>query len=331
MPSVFSGGIILQGGIFTVIKSNYTLGLLKECIYKELDEFSSNGNEISLSSGLKADIEKRMLTTINSSLQRVQNILPKLSGKILVALAKNKQLFYTKEISQSSFEHVFNDNHSRLAFHFYFTQNVVLRAYDELDNELFTQNFENASCVFCEGKALIDSHLPVRRIVLSATGDAACLNIKDFIIYSLSFVIPESKSLIAPYNKITALLPDNIGFIDSVSLDDIQIPKDEFEFDNNIFTCPEKYAGVAEIAFSPKIKMFDENSSDSEPILLPDITCCAVIALCAAELCPSGYGEKYSRLMSKFQNIASNVGNDNPERKNRNSFFKTSSKLKRRF
>lgn len=60
-------------------KSTYTFGLLKLNIYKVLDEYTANGNKISLTEGIAADIEKRFVSTLNMCMRRVALSLPLLT------------------------------------------------------------------------------------------------------------------------------------------------------------------------------------------------------------------------------------------------------------
>ena len=57
-------------------KSTYTFGVLKQNVYKVLDEFSVNGYGVSLASGVVADMEKRFVTAVNMCLRRIMLSFP---------------------------------------------------------------------------------------------------------------------------------------------------------------------------------------------------------------------------------------------------------------
>lgn len=57
-------------------RSTYTFSSLKEGIYKALSEYTLNGERISDSSGTAADIEKRLIHTLNQCLRRVALSMP---------------------------------------------------------------------------------------------------------------------------------------------------------------------------------------------------------------------------------------------------------------
>ena len=63
-------------------KHTYTFALLKENIYKNLEEYSLNGEEVSVSTGIAADIEKRFIASLNMCLERVAMSLPLLENSV---------------------------------------------------------------------------------------------------------------------------------------------------------------------------------------------------------------------------------------------------------
>ena len=52
-------------------KSTYTFGMLKQGVYKALDEFSVNGYSVSVAKGIASDIEKRIIAALNMCARRV--------------------------------------------------------------------------------------------------------------------------------------------------------------------------------------------------------------------------------------------------------------------
>ena len=54
----------------------YTFALLKESVYKALEEFSLNGEEITRGKGIAADVEKRFIATLNQCARRVMLSFP---------------------------------------------------------------------------------------------------------------------------------------------------------------------------------------------------------------------------------------------------------------
>ena len=60
----------------SLLKSTYTYMGLKENILKLLGEYSVNGNVSSESFGFLADVEKRLVSTLNICLRRVMLIIP---------------------------------------------------------------------------------------------------------------------------------------------------------------------------------------------------------------------------------------------------------------
>lgn len=59
-----------------LLKSTYTFATLKENILKILGEYTVNGSENSLASGFLADVDKKLISTLNICLRRVVLSLP---------------------------------------------------------------------------------------------------------------------------------------------------------------------------------------------------------------------------------------------------------------
>ncbi len=57
-------------------KSTYTFGMLKQGVYKALDEFSVNGYSVSVTKGIASDIEKRIIAALNMCARRVALSFP---------------------------------------------------------------------------------------------------------------------------------------------------------------------------------------------------------------------------------------------------------------
>ena len=65
-------------------KNTYTFGTLKQAIYKVLEEYSLNGNSISLAEGMAADIENRFISALNMCARRVGLSLPYLTASATI-------------------------------------------------------------------------------------------------------------------------------------------------------------------------------------------------------------------------------------------------------
>lgn len=70
-------------------KSTYTFGVLKQNVYKVLEEFSVNGYGVSLASGVAADIEKRFITAVNMCIRRVVLSFPMLTKDAEIVFSKD--------------------------------------------------------------------------------------------------------------------------------------------------------------------------------------------------------------------------------------------------
>lgn len=71
-------------------KNTYTFGTLKQGIYKALEEYSLNGNSVSLADGMLADTEKRFLAALNMCARRVSLGLPYLTKRATVVFESGK-------------------------------------------------------------------------------------------------------------------------------------------------------------------------------------------------------------------------------------------------
>lgn len=71
-------------------KSTYTFGVLKQNVYKVLDEFSVNGYGVSLAFGVVADMEKRFVTAVNMCLRRVMLSFPLLVKETEIVFSEDE-------------------------------------------------------------------------------------------------------------------------------------------------------------------------------------------------------------------------------------------------
>ena len=76
--------------MISLIKSTYTYGMLKDNILKVLGEYSINGNGNSSAGGFLADMEKRLVSTLNICLRRVILSLPLLEKKVELQFLSHK-------------------------------------------------------------------------------------------------------------------------------------------------------------------------------------------------------------------------------------------------
>lgn len=77
-------------------KSTYTFGMLKQSVYKALDEFSVNGYSVSTAKGIASDIEKRIIAALNMCARRVTLSFPLLIRRTEIIFSGGEKGFSAK-------------------------------------------------------------------------------------------------------------------------------------------------------------------------------------------------------------------------------------------
>ncbi len=306
----------------------YTLGLLKDCIYKELDEFSLNGEETHFSDSLKSDLELRMLYAINSSATRVLTSIPTLNKSHFALLKESPVVLFKQNISASEFSYAPEQTYTRLAVHFYYTGLCEI-CFLAQDGKILYQDKINAlGNQLCEYRRIIDVSEPVALITLKNENHG--LSVSDLVIRNIQNS-DITEELISPYGQVCVSLPQNVLTVTSVNVDGHLLCENDYYLQDSILFCNSKYQGKAQITYRPSAPVFTQDSDDDEPIGLSDTVCLAIIYLAASQLCPQENGPTYTRLIANYQNVIANHYNcENKTDRIINNFYRHTKRLLRR-
>lgn len=303
----------------------YTLGYIKDCIYKELDEFSCNGEQVFVSDSDKSDLELRMIYAINSSAARVCMSMPMSSKQHLVFIKEQPVICFKQSINASEFSFEPQQEFTKLSVHFYYTALCEISAFDKNGKLVYHDEVNSSNSKLSEYKRIIDSSEPIGLITLK--NSTKNLSVSDFVIRNTQDC-DTTEDLISPYGQVCIPLPEDTSEVTSVNIQNLLLSENDYYVENNILYCSNKFEGKAVITYTPCIPIFTQESADDQPLSLSESMCLSIIYLAAAQLCSVENGQTYAKLMANYQNILANNYICKPAKtKISNSFYKTTRKL----
>ncbi len=304
----------------------YTLGKLKDEIYKALGEFSRNGRELDELSFSKSDISSKILSAINSAVARAQLSLPSLEKQAHLRFLKQKKLYSLEdfELKTGQSKNIFvSFESSRIAVSAYVSGNGSFKLKDEYGEVIFEEHFAKPPSRFERVKFYSQVFYTEPVSMEIAAGENSSLAVKELEVYDCD-ANASNKSLIPQKGYVCAALPEDFGNVCGYCVSGESVCPSMFVVSCGAVLARDEQCGDVILYYTPKIPQFDDFSSDDEIIELPDITSLAVVYLAAAELVETGDGELYSRLMYKYRDIALNCYNKSYSPRVENSFFANS-------
>lgn len=297
----------------------FTLGELRDRILKLLSRYSSNGSVVV--SGEKADIENRLVTSINIHLSKlmyeffgktkrqsafffVPAVLEELGGMSLRAGETVRKSVYGRELGF----YIEARGEGTLKFDCG-GKSITRQIYtDDGAYTVIKGTVGNTEDGECSVEILCGTYLDIRCFtvyggVLEERGDTGLLCCTDNI---AAYLPKDCSQLIAVYRKTDAgefaaghYVPENSGTV----------------------LIERRENGEYEFEYIPEAPSFREGASDSDSVEIPSLAADALCYMCAADLCPVCQPELYSRLTYKYREILENLYPRH--RKNRvvNSFY----------
>ncbi len=297
----------------------YTLGELRDLILKLMQRYSSNGTIYP--SGEKADIENRLITSINIHLCRLW--------------------------------HEFSNTAKRCGI-FFFTPHCIadFGNFEVCAGQSITRNAIGRKVGFCMtvcGKGRIEvscagtsktytaDTLHGERIMIRGTVDnvdrAECnfvisadtrLTVCDFVVYEDVEKESGDTELMFGKNIAAAYLPVDCSKV--LAVYDVSENREKsisFEVLENerILLAPKNGKSGYELEYVPYPPEFAAEASDDEAVLISPIMADALGYMCAADLCPVGDPELYSKLTYKYREILGNIYSRNRKSGIVNKFY----------
>lgn len=309
-----------------------TLGELEKNIFRVLNEYSVNGEEITDTQGLTGDLKKRLISSINRSIRKIVSFLVKPKSTVLLNLLCPDILIGPKNIklSENMFCEVIPSDSS--AFYFELTGSINLRIINNLTEEIIFQKEYSSpfgQAIPCRAFIPINDKVPMRIELEGQKGGY----INNYTLYSSS-VYPYSEMQEKSYKYILgprwacAILPKGFYGIEKIENDNAEIvSSDLFKEKDGLIYCDCRLSGTYLLTYYYIPEPFDEESDKDSKIELPDIAIDALIYSAAADICPEENSELYSRLIYQYQDIVMNYYNTlNRGYSTRNKFYKQGKK-----
>ena len=281
----------------------YTLGELRTTVLKLLGKYSTNGTVYS--SGEKADIENRLVTSLNIHLGRIFHEFPGDTKSCRLA-------FFTPAV-EASFGKI------DIAPEGTETRSVICR------NPGFYMTVGGKGSVTVEAPGYsrtftVDTLPGERTVIRGAVGSGSeceCtfiteagssgLYISDFEVYS--GVSEEEAGLLFGRNVHAAYLPPDCGEIVGLygnagrRIKKFDVTGEE----NKILLVPKSPDTDCVMEYAPYPPAFADGAGNSEAIYVSPLVRDALVYMCAADLCPISDPELYSRLTYKYREILENM------------------------
>ncbi len=305
---------------------SYTLKDLKDGIYKALGEFSTNGEVLGELSYNRADLTHKFIPALNSALCRAFMSLPTFTKSFIPRFINSKCVYSEKSSFEVSTGNEYTPNVSffdtALAFTLLCAGNLCIKLLDADGKTVFEKVTDASVCRF-ERVSFFANNLPEgkKTLLISARfGNAA---VRELDVYDNASGI-DNKKLIAYRGYSAALLPEDFGSIEGYSVNGKAFCKSSFIINDGVILCPKGFENTLTVFYTPKCPEITDTTDENTIMDMPDVTCLGVIYLAAAELCETGNGELYSRLLYKYRDIALNCYDKKYAPKVKNSFFEHS-------
>lgn len=283
----------------------YTLGNFRDRILQLLDRYSSNGTIVV--SGERADIENRLVTSLNIHLTRLMYEFPDNRRKVLLSMLAPECAGIIGRISLcEEKESVHNFTGSGLAY--YMEARGKGRLIINCDGRSIVREIYTDNGAFTVIRGTVGNSVKSEcSFVLSCD---SYLDVRGFTVYS---GVPQEMTddeLICPSGFGAAYLPDDCAQILSVySGAGTELDESDYcvlEKERMIIADAKRGHDIG-IEYIPYAPQFSEEEGDASAVEISPIMADALGYMCAADLCPVNQPELYSRLTYKYREILGNT------------------------
>lgn len=306
------------------MENRYTLKTVKDLVYKELDEYSRNGEQTGEYGFSKSDISERINDALNGAFTRACLSFPPYVKSAELRFFKPRELLYDKNIeigNNTGAKEYTLAKGSRLAVSISCAGegNVSIYSSDGA-SKLFSKDISVNCGIFT--RTAFYAEKPADTEVKLAV---KCTGSQSFAVAELCVCeaegLPESTGAIMPHGVSFSLLPEDFSSAEEYCVSGKRMPKALFcENDGVVMS---RHGDLCEVTlrYIPKTPYIDKDTSEDVQIELPYITLLGAVYLAAAELCRIGNGELYSRLVYKYRDLALNCYDRRYSPRVRNLFY----------
>ncbi len=283
----------------------YTLGEFRGRILKLLQRYSSNGTIVQ--SGEKADIENRLVTSLNIHLTRLMyefsdNIKRRAVSFFMPGCAAD-----FGSMSLCAGENV-EKNVKGQGLAFYMEARGEGTVEISLDGRTLTRRIYTDNGAYTVVRGILGNDMECE-----CTFRISCdtyLDIKNFTVYEGTLDARGDGELICAKSRSSAYIPDDCAEILAVyernGAKDINTNFSVLEEERIVFV-PRCANDEYIIEYVPYAPQFSESEGDSSQVCISPLTADALCYMCAADLCPVNQPELYSKLTYKYREILENT------------------------
>ncbi|MBE6703758.1 MAG: hypothetical protein E7583_00700 [Ruminococcaceae bacterium] len=283
----------------------YTLGEFRDRILQLLERYSSNGTVIV--SGERADIENRLVTSLNIHLTRLMYEFPDNTRKASVvpfmpecaAVIGGVRLSAQEE---KSYDVIGND----IAYYMEASGRGRLEISfggEKMTRDIFTDGGGYTVIRGTVGNGLAD------KCTFTLCGESF-LDVKNFAVYRGVPTGMVDEELICGPGYCSAYLPSDCAQVLSVNFgNDTRSYKSDFSVleKERMILVESKAARGTVLEYVPYAPQFSESEGDASAVDISPVMADALGYMCAADLCPVNQPELYSRLTYKYREILGNI------------------------
>lgn len=306
------------------MQNRYTLKTIKELVYKELDEYSKNGEQTGEYGFSKSDLSERLTDALNGAFTRACLSFPPYIKSAELRFFKPQELLYDRNIeispSDAAKEYALTKG-SKLAFSINCAGegNVSIYSCDGAA-KLFSKDISVNDSIFTRtvffAEKPSDTDVKIR---IKAAGSHT-FAVKELCVCEADG-LPENTSVIMPHGVSFSPLPKDFSSAYEYYVSGKRCPKSRFCENDGIVLSRSSDLCEVTLYYIPKTPHTDKDTPEDYEIELPYITLLGAVYLAAAELCRIGNGELYSRLMYKYRDLALNCYDRRYSPRVRNLFY----------
>lgn len=297
----------------------YTLAQCRERILKHLERYSSNG-KVNVC-GESEDIKNRLVTSLNVHLSKLWYEYSGSRKRSLLSFPGPECSFDFGSIKLSSGE-IFTQyfGGTKLGFYIavcgkgqliFYTPDDTYRYIIDTEPGSFTEitgcfeNTDGGDCHFL-------------------LGAEPFLDVKSFLVFEGVETASDQEKLLCGKGVSAAFLPCDCaritGIFEKENMKECTVA--EVDEEKRILKIPSDACGrdyvIEYIPYAPR---FEESCGDEAFVLMPSVLFDALCYMCAADLCPCGDGELYSKLTYKYRECLENIYDRHRVCRVRNSFY----------
>lgn len=304
-----------------------TLKELKENIYRAIDEYSVNGNILSGENGIRSDIEKKLISSINTQLRKIDLCFANREKEINYRFYPLKTILYKKDMELSKDGRFYfplpND-----AFGIYFelcgSVNIeyTVEEFGDVQYETAESDFTGKTEVrYIIPHEILDG-VQTQGITIHSPNGAHIYNLTIYSYAQYQEGCTEQEACLVPApGYMCAYLPKDFSSFKAARDKSGKLYEKDFVFTKDTVSVKGECVREIQMKYHPAPQSFTGEELE-ETIDLPMVLCDALVYAVAAEVCPIEEQILFSHLNYKYQDTMANYySRKTPAQPERNVFL----------